>query len=238
MRYKNIYLIGTSHIARQSLEEIEAAFNSFHPDVVAVELDKRRLYGLLSDEKTKVSVSDIRRIGVKGYLFALIGGYLQRKLGNIVGVSPGAEMKLAVELARKNNAKIALVDQDIEITLRKLSQRITWTEKFRFVADIFKELFFKKKALKELGISDPRIDLSKVPDKELVKNLIRQFERRYPNVHDVLVTQRNRIMANNLARCVLRQPDDKLLVVIGAGHEEELFELLKKRLEGKADIVA
>jgi pheromone shutdown-related protein TraB len=237
MHYKKLHIIGTSHIAKESLVEIELAFQQHTPAVVAVELDKRRLHSLFAEEKTKVGLREINRVGVKGYLFAAIGGYLQRKLGSVVGVMPGSEMKLAVELARKTGAKIALIDQDIEVTLRKFSQRLTWKEKFRFLGDIFKSVFFKKKALAELGIKDPKLDLSKVPSKELVRKLVKQLEKRYPNVYDVLVRQRNHVMANNLSKLMHHYPDEVILAVVGAGHEEEMLELVKKRAEGKVDVV-
>ncbi len=192
----------------------------------------------MSDEKSKVGPRDIARIGIKGYLFASIGGWLQRKLGSVVGVMPGSEMKLAVQLAGKSGAKVALIDQDIEITLRKFSQRLTWREKFRFVGDMFKSVFFKKKAMAELGLKGDKIDLSKVPDKELVRKLIGQLEKRYPNVYDVLVRQRNKIMANNLAKLMHKFPEENILAVVGAGHEEEMLRMVKKRIEGKADVVA
>jgi pheromone shutdown-related protein TraB len=230
-------LVGTSHIAKQSLDEIELAFQQHKPGIVAVELDRKRLHSLLSEEKSKVRFSDIQRIGLKGYLFAIIGGWLQRKLGNVVGVKPGSEMKLAVELARKTKAKIALIDQDIEVTLRKFSLRLTWREKFRFLGDLFKSVFFKKKAMEEMGIDPQDLDLSKVPGKELVGKLIKQLEKRYPNVYDVLVRERNVIMANNLSKLMEHEPVEPILAVVGAGHEEEIMEMVKKRGEGKVDVV-
>jgi pheromone shutdown-related protein TraB len=237
MDYRKLAIIGTSHIAKQSLEEIRNAFSELKPGVVAVELDQQRLASLFSKQKSHVSMADIVRIGVKGYLFAVVGGWLQRKLGSIVGMEPGSEMKLAVQLAKKNNAKIALIDQNIEITLRKFSQRLSWKEKLRFISDLFKSVFFKKRAMKELGLDDGKFDLAKVPDKELVSKLIKQLEKRYPNVYDVLVKQRNKVMANNLHRIMQQFPEEQILAVVGAGHEEELLEMVKRRAEGKVDIV-
>ncbi|MBW2996739.1 TraB family protein, partial [Candidatus Woesearchaeota archaeon] len=63
MHYKKLTIIGTSHIAKQSLNEIELAFQQKNPDIVAVELDRRRLHALLTEEKSKVSMSEIGRIG-------------------------------------------------------------------------------------------------------------------------------------------------------------------------------
>jgi len=237
MKYKNLRLIGTSHIAKESLEEIKTAFAQHKPEIVAVELDRKRLHGLLSDEKTKVSFSDIGKVGMKGYLFAMIGGWLQRKLGATVGVMPGSEMKLAVQMAKKIDAKVALIDQDIEVTLRKFSMRLSWKEKFRFLIDMFKSVLFKKRAMREMGLEKTDLDLAKVPGKELVRKLIKHLEKRYPNVYDVLVRERNVIMANNLAKLMHQYPDESIVAVVGAGHEEEMVRLLKKRMEGKADVV-
>ncbi|MFC1741863.1 TraB/GumN family protein [Nanoarchaeota archaeon] len=237
MKYKNLMIVGTSHIAKQSIEEIELAFQQHKPAVVAVELDRKRLHGLMSEQKPEVNISYIRQVGLKGYLFALIGGWLQRKLGSVVGVKPGADMKEAVVLAQKSKAKIALVDQDIDRTLMRFSKRLSWREKFRFIGDLFKSVFFRKKAMKELGIDPKQLDLSKVPEKELVQKLIKQLEKRYPNVYDVLVRERNVVMANNISKLMEQFPDEPILAVVGAGHEEELLDMIKKRVEGKVDVV-
>ena len=69
MKYKNLIMIGTSHIAEQSLREVKDAVEKEKPDFIAVELDARRLYALSRNEKRRVKLSDIRYIGFKGFLF-------------------------------------------------------------------------------------------------------------------------------------------------------------------------
>ena len=61
-------------------------------------------------------------------MFAQIGAWAERKLGAKVGVSPGSEMLKAIAAAQQIGAKIALIDQDIEITLRKFSKSLSWKE--------------------------------------------------------------------------------------------------------------
>lgn len=226
MRFENIILVGTSHIAKQSLDEIKEAITTKKPGIIAVELDSRRLHALFSKEKHKVRLSDIKQIGVRGYLFALLGGWLQRKLGNLVGVAPGSEMKLAVQLARESGTRIALIDQDIEITLRKLSEQLTWKEKWNFLADLSMGLLFPKREIKKYGLSE--FDLTKVPSKILIKQLIGHVKIRYPNIYDVLVHQRNVHMARNLLKLSAQHPDTTILAVVGAGHEDDMIRLMKK----------
>src|SRR3989344_6827887 len=115
-------IIGTSHIAQESVNKIKSTIERTKPQVVAVELDQMRLYGLINNQKSKISLRDIRTIGFKGYLFALLGSYVQKKLGKLVGLAPGSDMLTAVKIAQKNNIPFALIDRIIEITLRRFSQ--------------------------------------------------------------------------------------------------------------------
>src|SRR3989344_4760642 len=127
-----ITVIGTSHIAKQSIKEVRKAIEEGKPDIVALEIDRQRLPALLQKERRSPRISDIGRVGLKGFLFALLGGWAERKLGESVGVKPGAEIKAAYQLAKKKGIKVALIDQDISTTLQRLSKGITWKEKFRF----------------------------------------------------------------------------------------------------------
>jgi pheromone shutdown-related protein TraB len=218
LKYKNLIIIGTSHIAESSIREIESVFQKENPDVVAIELDHNRLHAMLSDQKQNYSPSAIRNLGLKGYLFALIGGFIQQKLGDVVGIAPGSDMLRAVRLAQENNKKIALIDQDIQVTISRLSKAIKWKEKLHFVVDLFSAPFAKKM----------RIDLRKVPEKELIKKLLRLMKKRYPGVHRVLVEERNKLMALKLSALIDNFHDSKIMAVVGAGHEDDLLALIKK----------
>ena len=225
MHYKNLTIIGTSHIAKQSLEQVEATIKKENPGIIALELDKKRFYALTPKVERKISLRGIKKIGLKGFIFSIIGAWIEKKLGRYVGVEPGSEMLKAIELARKNQIKIALIDQDIEITLAKISKTFTWKEKFNFILDLLRGIIFKKKEMKELGITE--LDLTKVPSKEVIKKLIKKVKMRYPNFYKVLIEERNQIMADNLRDIIAQNPEKKILAIVGAGHEEELMRLIK-----------
>ena len=218
MKYGDLTIIGTSHIAKQSLDDVERAINVEKPDIIALELDRRRLYSLFK-KPGRIRIYDIKKIGIKGFVFSLIGAWAGKKLGKMVGVMPGSEMKKAVKLAKKNKIKIALIDQDIEITLRKFSKSLTWKEKWNFFADVVKAVFSKKKTLE--------FDLTKVPSKKVIKKLVGQVKKRFPNVYNVLIDERNHIMAENLRKIMEMHPDKKILAIVGAGHEDDILNLIK-----------
>ena len=227
MKYKNLILIGTSHIARQSLREVAFAIEKEKPDILALELDKRRFYALTHEVKRKTRLLDIRKIGIKGFLFNVIGAWIEEKLGKLVGVKPGSEMLTAIKLAKKNKIKIALIDQDIELTLKRISAALTWKERFNFVIDLIKGLIFRKSEMKKLGIK--QLDLTEVPSKTLIKKLTKIMKKRYPGLYLVLVEERNKVMATNLKNLMENNPDKKIIAIIGAGHEEEILNLIKSK---------
>ncbi|MEM4247544.1 MAG: TraB domain-containing protein, partial [Candidatus Woesearchaeota archaeon] len=136
MHYRNLTVIGTSHIAAESVAEVRKVIEEEHPGIVALELDRKRLQALLHPQKKGLGWKDIRRIGFKGWLFSIIGAWVEKKLGEKVGMKPGAEMMQAVKAARALRIPIALVDQDIEITLRRFSETLSWKEKWHLFIDI------------------------------------------------------------------------------------------------------
>jgi len=219
--YKNLTIIGTSHIAIESIREVQTTILNTKPEIIALELDQNRLNALMSNKKEKLRLAHIKALGVKGFLFNLIGAWIEKKLGQIVKVKPGSEMKIAAELAIQLKSKIALIDQDVRITLKKLSKSITLKEKFNFLADIFKAVILRKQEIK--------IDLRKVPSQKVIKTLLSKVKKRYPSVYRVLIKERNEIMAKNLYTLISTNKESKILAIVGAGHEEELINLIKKQ---------
>ena len=48
-------------------------------------------------------------------------------------------------------------------------------------------------------------------------------------MYDVLIAERNEVIANNLYNIMNQNLEEKILVVLGAGHVEDVIELLKKK---------
>ncbi|MFT4304289.1 MAG: TraB/GumN family protein [Candidatus Woesearchaeota archaeon] len=221
----NLKIIGTSHIAIESINEIKNTFNQYNPDIVAIELDQKRLLMLVSKQKKqKTSLRKIFEIGLQGYLFYVIGHWAEKKLGDIVKVKPGTDMMTAFKLAKKNNKQVALIDQDIEITLKKLSKGITWKEKWNFISDIFSAFVLRKKEKIDFNLNN-------VPDEKVIKKLINKTKKKYPNIIRILVDERNKIMAKRLAIIIKTNPQKKIMAIVGAGHEKEMLELIKKYIK-------
>src|SRR3989344_5887257 len=210
--------IGTSHISEESIEKIKQKISEEKPDIVAIELDPVRLHALLSKQR-KISLSAIRQLGVFGFVFQLIGAHFQKQLGKEVKQIPSADMKMAYLAAKKAGAKIFLIDQPIQITLKKIS-KIRLLEKVKFVLSIISGVFSKEKI---------EFDLTKVPAEDMILKLTKDFRKEFPNLYDVLVTERDNYIAGQIKTLEKRFPDEKILVVLGAGHLKGVKKLLTKR---------
>ena len=223
LEYKTLTLIGTSHISPASVREVKKKILAIEPAFVAVELDKNRLHALLQKKKrTGPRFSDIRQVGVRGFLFAIFGAWVEARLGKMVGTKPGGEMKAAIFCAAKIKAKVVLIDQDIRVTIKRLFAAITWREKGRFVWDIVRSPFAKKELV--------QFDLRKVPPEELIDKLVLQVKDRYPSVYNVLIHERNVFMARKLVAVMKKHPEDSIVAVVGAGHEKDMMKLIQKAI--------
>ena len=218
--FKNLTIIGTSHIALQSIKEVKEAIKLINPHIIALELDSLRFKKLTSKNKKN---NLLRGIGSRGFLLNLVGAWAEKKLGEKVNISPGSEMKAAIEIAKKENIKLALIDQDIRITLKNLSKNFTLKEKLRFLKDLLLSMFTNKNKI--------NIDLTKVPEKDFINKIIKEVKKKYPNLYKALVEDRNKVMAANLITLInINKP---VLAIVGAGHEEDLIKEVKWLLKNK-----
>lgn len=215
----NIEIVGTSHISPESKRQILKKFNEHKPDIICVELDKQRLHGLRDKNRKKPGLRAIKQLGLTGYLFASIGGYIQKKLGKITGMMPGEEMLLGVTLAEKNKIRLELIDQDIKITLKKIN-KTPFKEKMKIVLDIIRAPFQKKNKIK--------VNISKVPDEEFVKKLIKQIKTRYPYLYKTVIAERDKYMAKKIFLIRRENPNSRILAIIGEGHREGIINEIKK----------
>jgi len=219
MQYNNISIIGTSHIAKESVEEVKKFILEEKPDLITLELDILRFTALLNKRKKRISIKDLKKIGTMGVIFNTMGAWAEKKLGKMVDTKPGAEMLAAIKLAKQKKIPIVLIDQDMRITLSRLSKQVTWKEKLKLLFDFMLGNFHNSKKIK--------IDLNKVPDEKTIKKLTMEFKKRYPSLYNVIVIERNEVMAKNLNKLSTKEHDKKILSIMGAGHKEDIINLLK-----------
>jgi len=246
MKYKNVILVGTNHIAQKSIEKIKKTFEDNSPDIVCLELDKNRYPALFQKSKPSLNPALILKVGVKGYLFSLIGGFVQRYLAKKTGMTPGVDMRTAALLAKEKKIKILLIDQDIQKTLWNISHRISKQDKKNFWLDLWWSLIlsilgvnlffkiFKSKKITNrvknriLSLTSKGFSIKDIPNQDIIEELMIKLEFIYPSLYKILVHDRNRYMATNLHNIMLRAPNKCIVVIVGAAHVSGMYNLLRK----------
>lgn len=216
----NIILIGTAHISQESVEEVKKVIKDYKPDIVAVELCKRR-YDAIT-KKQEWENTPVNKLLNSGNAYLLLAqtflGSIQRKLGKEYGVEPGSEMIAAIDEAKKHNLEVALVDRDISVTLKRAWKKMGLREKFRLSWEFLKAMLgYDEEELEEL-------DLKKIMDQDVISSMMEEFGHIAPSVTTVLIHERDIYIAKKILD---ESKKGKVVAVVGAGHVKGIEENIK-----------
>mgnify|MGYP001423756318 CR=1 FL=1 len=214
---ESIRLVGTAHISKESVELVKHEIEEWNPDVVAVELCESR-HKALSEER-RLDKESLLKVIKEGKAPLIIAQSLlaseQRKLGLSEDLQPGAELIEAMNIAKENEKKIALIDRDIQVTLRRAWKKMKFREKFR--------LLFSLVGDDEV---DEEFDVNEIlKNKDLMTMMMDELKQVAPGAGSVLVDERDEFLAHEIKK---QSNSGKVLAVIGAGH----LDGVKRHLDG------
>ncbi len=217
---KEVVLVGTAHISKESITLVEKTIEEERPDAIGVELDKDRLYQLLSGKKwQETNLVEIIQTG-KTYLFLLnvLLSNLQRQLGKNVGVAPGADMLAALKLAQAKQVPVQLLDRDVRVTLKRAFHEMKLMEKLKLGAGLVQGFFG----------GGEKITIEKIEElkrEDLINNLMKEMGKQFPSIKRVLVDERDSF----ISEMIRKGPGKKIVAVVGAGHLEGIVAHLKEK---------
>jgi pheromone shutdown-related protein TraB len=224
----NIILVGTAHISKDSVEEVKEVIEKYKPDIVAVELCKRRYDAITKKDQWESTPVDKLLKSNNAYLMLAqtFLSAIQRKLGKEYGVEPGSEMIAAMNEAEKHGLEVALVDRDISITLKRAWRKMGIREKFRLTWEFLKAIMgYDEEELEEL-------DLKKLMDQDVISALMDEFSEIAPSITDVLIHERDIYIAKKILD---ESKKGRVVAVVGAGHLKGIQKQLEKK-ELKIDL--
>ncbi|MDR0555133.1 MAG: TraB/GumN family protein [Treponema sp.] len=226
---REIILIGTAHVSRESIEEASAVIREERPDIVCVELDEGRYHSLAQQEQwEKLDVAKVFREG-KGFLLManLVLSSFQRRMGQELGVKPGEEMKAAVETAVELGIPYALCDREVQTTLRRAWGRCGFWSKCKLLAALVSSAFTTEK------LSAGEIENLKKQSE--LDGMMTELAGYLPQVKETLIDERDRYLAAKIwAPNGRAAPGKKLVAVVGAGHMSGIKAHLERIASGGA----
>ena len=213
MKRECLTIIGTAHVSANSVEEVKDAIYEQHPDVVAIELDRGRYERLKKEmmgieEDDAISVTQIIKENKVGlFLTTTLLGYFQSKIGADLDVKPGSEMVGAIEACEDLEIPIALIDRDINTTLQRALNKMGAWEKLKFLYGLLTSVFGDE--------GEDEIDVEDLKNPDNLDELMEMFKDEAPSVYEVLVKERDEYLAGS----IMRIPQDRVIAVVGAGHQ-------------------
>jgi pheromone shutdown-related protein TraB len=205
---KEVTLVGTAHVSRESADLVEKVIQSEKPDTVCVELCRSR-YEYLTDKKQWEDTDLIKVIREKKsslLLVNLVFAYLQRKIGEKLGIRPGEEIMRAIKAAGASGARIHLADRDIRITLLRTWRLMGLWTKLKLLAQVVTTVG-QWDAIKEE-------DVEEMKKRDVLEMLLGEIGKSLPAVKQVLIDERDQYLAHQIRGA----PGKRIVAVVGAGH--------------------
>jgi len=205
---REIVLLGTAHVSRESVDEVRKVLNDEKPDRVCVELDEGRHASMSQGNSWQnLNVGKVIREG-KGFLLManLVLASFQRRLGKDLGVKPGEEMLAAIQVSQELGIPYSLCDRNIQVTLRRAWGRTSLWGKVKMLSAMLASVFTNEKLSAE--------DIEKLKQKDVLQSMMEELAAYLPAAKAVLIDERDIYLA---AR-IYQAEGNKVVAVVGAGH--------------------
>ncbi|MBW2364859.1 MAG: TraB/GumN family protein [Deltaproteobacteria bacterium] len=205
---KEIILLGTAHVSKESVKLVIETINEEKPDTVCVELCESRFQSIRQKERWQDT--DIIKVIKEKKSFLLLANLLlasfQKRIAKKLGINPGEEMLKAIETGEAVGAAIHLADRDIRTTLARTWRAMGFFGKIKLMFQIL---------LSASEIEDIKEeDVEKMKQEDMLESLLSEIGKSLPALKKILIDERNEYLAYKIRTA----PGDKILAVVGAGH--------------------
>ncbi|CAL5209561.1 unnamed protein product [Lathyrus oleraceus] len=223
-----IWLIGTTHVSKESAMEVERVVKAVKPDNVVVELCRSRAGIMYADDdqldkqlrSTMFSLSGTGFFGAIGRSINLGGqtalalrlllAAFSSKISSDIDRPFGDEFRAARKVSEEIGAQIVLGDRPIEITLQRAWKALNWTQKLSLLRIVISGITSSSE------ISTNKLEKASSDDGTL--QLYEQLSFSYPSLLPPLIHERDTYLAWSLKRSKAVNNCKRVVGVIGKGH--------------------
>jgi pheromone shutdown-related protein TraB len=218
---REIFLVGTAHVSKASVEEVSRVIDEVQPDTVCVELDKTRHEAMVDESRWQRL--DIFQVIKEKKVLMLMGSLAlssyQRRLGDKLGVKPGAEMLAALEKAKQLDAKVVLADRDIQATLKRTWASLSLWSKAKVLAALMTSLTTTEE------ITEERIE--ELKDRDTLNETLAALAEFLPQVNKPLIDERDQYLMSSIREA----PGKRIVAVVGAAHMQGMASHLHSEVD-------
>lgn len=205
---KQITLVGTAHVSKDSVELVKSVIAEIQPDTVCVELCESRASAIRQKERWQET--DIIKVIKEKKAFLLLSNLMlasfQKRIAEKLEVAPGEEMIQAMASAEAVGATVHLADRDIRTTLSRTWRGMGLWGKVKLIFQL----------LLSLGEVDEisEADVEKMKQQDMLASILDEVGKSMPQVRNSLIDERDRYLAEKIRTA----PGKTIVAVVGAGH--------------------
>jgi pheromone shutdown-related protein TraB len=218
---REIILIGTAHISRESADLVDRVITEEKPDVVCVELCKTRFEAIQQKDKWQEMdiVKVIRENRTALLLSQLLMMSLQKKIAERFNINPGEDMLRAISRAEESGAEVVLADREIRVTLLRTWRMMGLWSKMKFLSDMILSLFIGENITEE--------NIEELKQHDVLDLALKSIGEKLPELKTTLIDERDQFLA-----CSIRNSQGrKIVAVVGAGHIPGIMENIGKAID-------
>ncbi len=205
---KEIILIGTAHVSRESARLVKEIIHEEKPDTVCVELCHSRLKSIRDNENWRNMniVNVIKEKKAMLLLMNLMLASFQKKIAEKFDIKPGQEMINAVEAAEAVGATLIPADREIQVTLTRVWRSMGLWEKVKLMFQLMLSMGGSDEITEE--------EIEQMKQEDLLQTLLADVKKSHPIMEKVLIAERDQFLAAKISSA----PGQRIVAVVGAGH--------------------
>lgn len=205
---RELILIGTAHVSRQSAEQVKEVIEAERPDSVCIELDEQRYQSVMDGSKWKETdiFKVIKEKKATLLLMNLAISSFQNRLAKQFEIKPGQEMIQGIESAKETGANLVLADRNIQTTFSRIWHNLGWSGKAQLLSSVFFSIFSRESISEE--------ELEKMKSQDTLNAVLAEFTESFPKLKTPLIDERDQYLAQKIKEA----PGDKVVAVLGAAH--------------------
>jgi len=205
---KQITLVGTAHVSKDSVDLVQAVIDDVQPDTVCVELCESRAQSIR--QKDRWQEMDIIKVIKEKKAFLLLSNLMlasfQKRIADKLEVAPGQEMIQAMDAAEAVGAGVHLADRDIRTTLSRTWRSLGLWGKVKLIFQL----------LLSLGEVDEisEADVEKLKQQDMLAAILEELGQSMPQLRTSLIDERDLFLTEKIRSA----PGQRIVAVVGAGH--------------------
>ncbi|WP_368505751.1 TraB/GumN family protein [Alkalihalophilus sp. As8PL] len=215
---KELILIGTAHVSKQSAEEVKQVIEAEQPDSVCIELDEQRYQSVTAGSKWK-DMDIFKVIKEKKATLLLMNLFIssfQKRMAKQFDIKPGQEMIQGIESAKAVGADLVLADRNIQITFSRIWHGVGLWGRAKLLMSIVYSVFNNEEISEE--------ELERLKTEDMLNTMLHDLTVSFPRLKKPLIDERDQYLAQKIKEA----PGDKVVAVLGAAHVPGIKEQIKK----------